>query len=221
MPKPSKKEILEAMKDPTLLKEAGLQPIEDELEKELFADIVVGENDTMEDLVKKINGKTRKQKEYYRKREEKILNSAEEKASAGERARKDREVNSFLESHPELSNNKKLLDIVDRLYQSGDKLEDAWKAGCKVLDLDPDTGLTPSSGDDDKDKDNGGKKPDEKKDTKDKKEVISPLKSDTIDSGLPGQKTSDDDDGPKSIRELAGEISNDLAANGKNPFRDS
>jgi hypothetical protein len=219
MPKPSKKELLEAMKDPALLKEAGLQPITSEEEKELFADIVMGDDDTTADLVKKINEKTRKQRDYLQKREEKIIKKAEAKAGEGEAARQQQEVDSFLKKHPELSANKELLDIVEPLYHNGKDLEAAYKLGCKSLSLDPETGKAPLSDEEKKKAEESG----EKKKDEEKKEKKVSFKTDTSDDGLPGVTQSGDEEnkGPKSIREIAGELSNSMAANGKNPFRDS
>lgn len=217
MPKPTKEEILKAMKDPELLKEAGLQPIESAEEKELFSDITIGENDTMEDLVRKINDKSRRQRDYLRKIETNAVKAAEKKAGEGEAARQQKEVDAFLKGHPELSNNKELLGIVERLYHSGDSLEDAWRSGCKVLDLDPDTGKKPEEK-------KSEEKPEEKSGKEEKKEKKTPLKSDVTDEGLPGlqpRKSEEGEGRPKSIREIAGELSNEMAAKGNNPFRDS
>lgn len=216
MPKPTRKEILEAMNDPELLKEAGLQPISDKEEEELFSDIVVGGNDDISDVVKKINDRSRKQKDYLRKREEKILKAAEEKAKEPEKNRKDKEIDSFLKEHPELSNNKELLDVVSPLYNNGMSLEDAWKKGCKSLDLDVTTGLAPKK-EDDKKKDDGG----DKRKATEKKTALKTDSSDDglADAGLP--KGKEDTDKPKSLREIISEQANDLAATGKNPWRDT
>lgn len=218
MPKPSKKDLLEAMKDPALLKEAGLQPITDEEEKELFADIVLGDNDSIEDVVRKFNDKQKKQREYLRKREEKILKAAEEKAGEGEAARQQREVDAFLKDHPALSANKDLLDIVEPLYANGMSLEDAYSKGCKSLDLDPATGKAPEE------EKKEEKKSEEKKATEEKKEKKTAFKSNTVDDGLPGVAHEEAEEGrerPKTIREIASEHSNALAAKGENPYRDS
>lgn len=223
MPKPTKKEILEAMKDPDLLKEAGLQPIEDEVEKELFADIVLGENDTTEDLARKFNEKARKQRAYLQQREGKILKAAEKKAGEGEAARQTAEVDSFLKAHPELKANPELLDIVEPLYHNGKSLEDSWNIACASKGFDAKTGKAPLTEEEKKAAEE--KDPEKKENKEEKKGKKTSLKTDTLDTGLPGQRSDDPKDGedprPKTIREIAGELSNDLAAKGTNPYRDS
>lgn len=218
----TRKEILEAMKDPELLKEAGLAPISDKEEDELFSDITVSDNDDIADVVAKINDRSRKQKAYLKKREEKILALAEKKAQEPEKTRKQKEVDSFLLEHPELSTNKKLLDIVSPLYNNGNgmSLKEAYETGCKSLDLDPSTGLAPEKDGEKKKKEE--EKGGEKKDAKEKKTA---LKSDSsVDTGLPEHQHKEnmknsDDKKPKSLREIVSEQANELAANGENPWR--
>jgi hypothetical protein len=213
----TRKEILEALKDPALLKEAGLAPISDKEEDELFADITLGENDSMADMLNKINDRSRKQRAYLKDREAKILKAAAKAAEEPEKTRKQKEVDSFLEKHPELSNNKKLLDKVKPLYDSGMSLTEAYKDGCKLLDLDPATGLVPKEGEEKKEGDDKG----EKKGAKEKRTA---MKSDSsVDTGLPdyqyNKNKKDDDDKPKTTREILSEQANEMAANGTNPWR--
>ncbi|MDB4261289.1 hypothetical protein N9878_00340 [bacterium] len=206
MAKPTKAEILELLKDPELLKEAGLQTVASKTEDELFSDIVVSDDDTMSDVVKKINDRQRKQRDYMKKRDADVLKEAKELSSKGEKDRAQAEVDSFLKKHPELTANKDLLAIVDPLYQNGMDLEDAFKKGCKSLDLDPSTGKAPVVDDDETGKpgDKTTKKP--------------ALRTD---QQAPVKKVDDADDVPDtplSIREAASANLNKLAAKGENPW---
>jgi predicted nucleotide-binding protein len=96
-------------------------------------------------------------------------------------------------------------------------LTEAYKDGCKLLDLDPATGLAPKEGEEKKTAENKG----EKKEAKEKRTA---LKSDSsVDTGLPEYQhklqNKDKDDKPKTTREILSEQANEMAANGTNPWR--
>lgn len=212
MAKPTRAELLEAMKDPELLKELGIETKEDKEEAELFGDIEVGDEDTAADLVKKINARGKAQREWLKKREAKILSQVKDDKDKDKATATQDKIDKFLLDHPELNKNKELLDQVDQLYKSSGNLEEAYTKGCKLLDLDPETGVAPVE-----------KKEGDKKTTPPAKEPkkVTSLKGDTQDT------SSEDDDEdtqgkpekPKSIREAAAAHSNSMAAEGKNPFR--
>lgn len=200
-----KDELLALLKDPDKLKELGLKKADDPIE-ELLKPIDFNDDMTAEDVVKMVNDRNVKLASILKDMDGRSKRDAEEIVSRRDKEAKQKEIDAFLEKHPELAKNKELMDVVSPLYGKTGDLKKAYEQGCKVLDLDPATGLAP--------------KEESEKPKGDEVPKKTQLRSDTPSSSSDkeGEQNGDNEE-PMSLMEILSEQANALAAKGENPFR--
>ena len=158
MSKLSKKEILEALKDPEiqqeLSKEKGLEALLKPLE--------LTDDDTLESLARKQNEQLQKVVKYFKDREDSVKADAVEEATRGQKEDERRRIEKFEKDNPGMKN-AEVINIMQPLYNNGMSLEDSYAKACKALDLNPETGEAPKEEDAKSDKDKKSTKEPEKK----------------------------------------------------------
>lgn len=201
------KELQEVLDDPEMLKKMGLQKsTSDDALEEIFAPIKLDEDATLSDIERQINERSRKQMEYVRNIVEQSKAETTKVLDERDKSAEDKRIDNFLEKYPWLNTNKALLDEMSPLYNSSGDLEKAYHKACKLCDINPKTGKKASS------------------DQSSASEKVTQQKSDTASTELQAaaeQSTSEGVNNIRSIREIIASHSNNLAAEGKNPFREN
>ncbi len=127
----SKEELLAFLKTPEA-KEVLAEP-------EDFKEIEMGENDRVEDVVRKFNAELKKMHSNFNSRLQSVKAETVEEALRPAKESQAQAIINFKKANPGMSR-QEVIDIMDPLYASGKSLEDAYKIACKSLDLNPTTG---------------------------------------------------------------------------------
>lgn len=200
------KELLDALNDPETLKRFGLQKTGEEID-EILAPVDLPEDATPAQIAKAYAERDKKLSAYMKNMKSSSKEEARKVLEDDKMTKKKEEVDAFLKAHPSLETNKELLEIVAPLYEKNGDLEKAFTQGCKVMDLNPATGEPLKATDESEREQLVGKRTQLKTDE---------VSKETLEADSNTEKAE-----PKSIRDVLIETSNKLAAEGKNPYRET